>query len=76
MQQTVYKCDNCTQEIGKKKHLSFRFAQNTGIAHPPGTNSNGGYWTTTGNLQGKFMHFCSVKCLSGYFKQLFDGKKK
>ncbi len=79
MQQTVYKCDNCVLEIGQKEHISLRLGSNSGIAVPPGVKqgngSTTGFWTTTPSLNGKFIHFCSIKCLGDYFKSLMGGRK-
>lgn len=73
MQQTVYKCDECEKEIGLNIHISLRFAQNSGIAVPPVSekiDSGNRYWHTTPSLQGRFVHFCSAKCLKIYFDDL------
>lgn len=74
MQQVVYKCDDCKVEIGPKKHISLRFGNNSGIATPPGGKHS--YWHTEPTLNGKFLHFCSPKCLAHYFLVLINPPKK
>lgn len=76
MQQTVYKCDECKAEIGKKKHFSLSFSNYSGVAVPPGTpvNSVGGShpnWRVIPSIQGQFKHFCNPKCLTSFFTKLY-----
>lgn len=66
MQQTVYKCDNCMSEIGRKVHISLRFAVNSGLAVPTGNQG----WGLNPQLQGKFVHFCTAECIKRYFAEL------
>ena len=85
MQRTMYTCDNCEQEIGRKKHVTMQLAQHSGIAVPPIGNEPGilGVWTIEPRLQGKFLHFCNGICVGRFFSKLlktcelpiFTGKK-
>lgn len=72
MQKTIFECDQCHDDTSKKgKHISLRLAVNSGIATPPKTKKNpDSHWRVMPDLQGKFVHFCGVKCLSEYFRSL------
>lgn len=84
MQKVVYRCDHCSKEFGEKRHISLRFAENSGIATPPTENGNGpSYWHCSPDIRGKFIHLCNATCLAAWFKKLMEtpkiikkGKKK
>jgi hypothetical protein len=80
MRQTVYKCDECKKEIGDKKHFSFQFAQYSGVAVPnkplPYTAGEVVRWEVHNKLQGKFVHFCGMKCLADYFRTLLKNSNQ
>lgn len=71
MRHTIYKCDQCKKEIGEKKHLSFQFYKFSGVSVPvkpaPYTLPSVTRWEVRESLDGKFMHFCGVACMSKYF---------
>lgn len=68
MQQTVYKCDECSNEIGAKKHISLNIGHSySGIATPP---TKGGQWEVKNKINGKFMHFCNGQCIGRFFSAL------
>lgn len=80
MQKTVYLCDACDKDLGNNKNFSLNLGRFSGVALPPdpvdpveeylkGFGRN--RWTVHGNLSGKFLHFCTVKCLTKYFSALF-----
>lgn len=90
MRQTVYKCDQCTKEIGEKKHISIQFAEYSGIAVPPSGYrpvknfekkdesflvQGYGSWTIQNSLRGRFMHFCNAVCLQRFFSSLMAKAK-
>jgi hypothetical protein len=75
MRKQIYTCDNCKKEMGDKKHFSFSFNRYSGISVPP-EKSVASYWSVVGDLQNKFMHFCSVRCLTVYFSKLFKEAKR
>lgn len=74
-QVTVYKCDSCNQEIGKKPHFSLNLSSSSGIAlppkHPRGITSS---WYLE-PMQG-FKHLCGIKCLNEYFTKKFKDLTK
>ena len=80
MQETVYKCDQCTNILGPKKHISLSFGPYSGIAVPPtiedmaleGIGGRKLKWGIRENLQSKFLHFCNGKCIGAYFKELLN----
>lgn len=71
--ETTVKCNSCWKEIGDKKHFSFSFSNKSGIAIPPGEGI--GSWRVVMLLQGEFIHFCGMKCLSSYFSKLIKEAK-
>lgn len=76
MQKVVYKCDQCLKEFGDRRHISLRFAQNSGIATPPTEDGNGAsYWHCAPDIRGMFVHFCSPKCVAAWFSNLVKPAK-
>ncbi len=76
MQQTVYKCDQCKEEIGRKPHISLVLNTNNngcGIAVPP--KGDTGAWRVVG-VPRNFIHFCDEQHLAKYFKALLDAATK
>jgi hypothetical protein len=71
MRKQIYICDNCTKEIGDKKHISCTFGQYSGIALPPITLERNWKVVSTG-IQGNFKHFCDEKCIGLFFKNLMN----
>lgn len=61
---TIYECDQCKKEIGKKNHITLMLSagSGTGIAK----YSLGLGWTTV-HLGANFIHFCNAKCIGTYF---------
>jgi hypothetical protein len=77
MRVTIYKCNECKKEIGNKIHLSLHFATGSGVAVPPGAGIH--MWRVESYMQGQFLHFCGINCLSKYFGNLMansDASKK
>lgn len=72
MQKTIFECDQCHEETSKKaKHISLRLSGNSGVAVPPKTGGNkDSHWRVMPDLNGRFLHFCGVKCISDYFRPL------
>jgi len=73
MRLQVYKCDQCKKEMGNKKHISLVCGQYSGIAMPPKTDKD--YWKVVNSLQAQFLHFCGVKCIAGFFRDLIKTAK-
>ena len=64
-QKTIYTCDACQKEIGEKKHISLQVNSGlSGVAMPPDKKFL--HWRIV-KLPLSFMHFCSAKCMSGWF---------
>lgn len=76
MRKTIYKCDNCGDEIGDKKHFSFLFSNNyCGVAIPP--EKVGDRWEMAENhLNGKFIHLCGLRCMKVFFSNLLAKAKR
>lgn len=82
MQRTIYQCDNCEKEIGRKKHISlilsngggYRGNNACGIAIPPPGEKGGGAWKVSG-FQNNFIHFCNGKCIGAFFSKLMKSSK-
>lgn len=72
MQKTVYRCDWCSEDIKERKHISIRFAVNSGIYKFTELTKK---LEVLVDLQQKFMHFCDSKCLGAYFSNLMKQKK-
>lgn len=72
MRTTIYKCDDCKKEIGDNVHFSLNFSNYSGIAVPPGEDGNYG-WCIEKSIQGKFLHFCTAKCLGSHFSKMLKG---
>lgn len=74
MKKTIYGCDKCGLEIGRKRHVSLHLHFDSGIAVPP----KGGDWKWELEKIGgdNYLQFCSVKCLSGFFRESLKEKKK
>ena len=81
-QHTIYKCDHCKREIGRKVHITLAIGSNgitTGIAVPPPAE-NRCDWSVVG-LPHNFLHFHDGKCIGAFFdelikKQSLKAKKK
>ena len=71
MQKTVYICDGCNKDIGDKQNISANFSNQSGIF----TKDKNGTWQNRASIQGKFLHFCGVKCISSYFTNLMNSVK-
>lgn len=75
MQQTVYKCDQCKREIGKKPHISLVLNQNhmgCGIAVPPAEGKSA--WRVV-HFARNFVHFCDETHAAKWFKAHLDAAK-
>jgi hypothetical protein len=67
MQQTIYRCDGCQEEIGNKVHISIRLGSDSGITEPPAHDA--GYWKVhRPESMGSFLHFCCPQHMAGYFQ--------
>lgn len=66
MQKTIYMCDQCQQDMGKKTHISANFTNYSGVFEL----AKDGRWGTKKSLQGTFLHFCNGKCIGAYFSNL------
>jgi len=77
MIKTVYMCDACGNDLGEKKNISVNFSNFSGIYAKPKHPDNQ-RWNCVQSLQGRFMHFCSAKCIGAFFVALMkrDEKKK
>lgn len=71
MQRTIYQCDECEKEIGKKPHLSIMLHNNNhgcGVAIPPRSpgNTQSSGWQVVG-FGKNFVHFCNGQCAGRFF---------
>ncbi len=76
-QHTLYKCDHCKREIGRKVHISLAIGSNgmtTGVAVPP-PGDHGGAWKVAG-LPHNFLHFHDGKCIGAFFDDLIKKQSK
>lgn len=70
MQQTVYKCDHCKKEIGRKSHITLMFSRGTGTGIAvPNNDPTHSRWETK-PFSENFVHFHSGKCAGAYFDAL------
>lgn len=66
-QHTVYKCDHCDKEIGKKPHVSLNLSSVvSGISLPPKSKRNNSSSWNVKSILG-FLHFCTPSHISAYF---------
>lgn len=75
MHRSIYECDHCKKEIGKKPHISLfldtrRSNDANGIALPPGYKKNPlvNLWIVKG-FGTNFLHFCNGKCIGAFFAE-------